>query len=436
LVLENPDFKKVQNVFKVLRIQGTKNLKKEWNMRCILKTVIILFALSLAGVFATGLSLHVNYKTDAFRLPEETVKKLVIDALATQLSMQNYSEGFISLYSKNASKEIYLTVYLLMDGVFGITGFRLDIENEHIVRVIPDYVEEEPLDPMVCGTCPDPELQVVVAYVTDFLSTTMPSVTKTKDALIKAGVKFVLLKDNEESKTSMLNYLSCPKMVMWSRIGHGSTSGAIMFGPKGLSGSLTTKDVTSAPYKDAIKKKFFPFNCCYVGGNKNTFGKGMISSGASWMCAGDDVSIATGTSEPVWANFMVDVCTKNAEVIASFDKYMKTARDKWRYQSASTGPYYPFQVNTSVDQYTIAKIKNGVFSVSIHAHQVVFNQMPGSVSIYTLEGQMVHQFYSAQNTGVWNLQTVNNRQANAGIYVAILKSSGKSIQQKLFRIVR
>lgn len=404
-------------------------------MRLAAKMMIFLVMLFLIVAFAE-IPLTVAYKTDAFRFGEDNIKLLVLDALKIKLTEQDYSEGFVYAYSKQEGKEQYLVVNLLKPDTYGITSFRLDLNNQRVARVIPGYVEEEPLDPSVCGTCPDPELRVILAYITDFPNSTVPAVNKVKDALTAAKIKFILLKDSEESKTSVLNYLSCPKMIVWGRVGHGGTNGAIMFGYKGQSGSLTTKDITTAPFKDVIKGKYYPFNSCYVGGNRNTFGRGLISSGAVWMCAGDDVTIYAGSSEPVWANFLVDVCTKNTEVIATFDKYMKTAKDKWRYQSIGTGPYYPFQDQTVVKAPVMSNVKDNVFSLSVNSTAVTFNHVPGTISIYTVAGKLIYEILSTQPRTSWNCNSFNNQNVDAGIYVAVLKYNRNNRIQKLFRIVR
>ncbi|MBN1984315.1 MAG: T9SS type A sorting domain-containing protein [Chitinivibrionales bacterium] len=398
------------------------------------KMVIFICVLFFTGALAE-LKLQITYKTDAFRLNDAAISHVVLNALKTELAQAAYSEGFVYVYSKQNGKEQYLVVNLLKPNTFGITSFRLDLYDSKVVLITPDYVEEEPLDPSVCSTCPDPELQVVVAYITDFASTP-PEANRVKDALTKAGIKFVLLKDSEESKTSILKYLACPKLIMWARVGHGAASGAIMFGYKGQGGSLTTKDVTTAPFKDLIKGKYYPFNCCFVGGNKNTFGKGMISSGAIWMCAGDDVTIYAGSSEPVWANFTIDVCTKSSEVIATFDKYMRPqTKDKWRYQSQGSGPYYPFQQQTALLTPSSSGA-NSFFSLSVTSNTVNFNQAQGTISIYGLTGKLIHEINSTTNQTAWDRTTTNNQSINAGMYIAVLTDKSKNKIKKPFTILK
>ncbi|MBN1982405.1 MAG: hypothetical protein JW795_12805 [Chitinivibrionales bacterium] len=403
--------------------------------------IIRIFILFVIAVFLMpsfgNIPLQITYKTGVRQLDEESVKQLVFNGLKSVLAQSSYSEGFVHVYDKNNDKEQYLVVTLLKPESFGIESFRLDVYHQQIVRVTAGYLEEEPLDPSVCGTCPDPELQVVISWATDFKKTTEPSVQKVDKALTDAKIKHVVLVDAQESKSAMLNYLSCPKLAIWGRVGHGATNGSIMFGYKGQNGNLTTKDVTSAPFKDVIKGKYFPFNSCFIGGNKNTFGKGLITGGAVWMCGGDDVSVSTGSSEPVWANFLVDVCTKNAEVIATFDKYMKTAKDKWRYQSQGTGPYYPFQGQTQIALPSGTSTMDHAFSIHSGNNTVTFLNAPGKIVIYSLSGKSLVELQSLGNRAVLDLngETTN---LQTGVYIAAIRKAANQgiITSKIFRIAK
>lgn len=400
------------------------------------KLLFVQFLLVLLSTLSFAVpKLEFTYTTDAFRIDEADLTDLVIKALQSELDVDQFNEGFCTIYSKQERQEEYIVVNLLRPNQYGITTYRLDLHENAIIRATPDYIEEEPLDPNVCGTCPDPELELVFAYITDYPSSTQPAVDKVIAALKNAKVKYAVLKDAEESKQSILNYLACPKLVMWGRIGHGGSNGAIQFGYKGKSGSLSTKDITTSPFKEVLKGRYFPFNCCYVGGNKNTFGKGLISSGGIWMCAGNDVTIGAGSSEPVWANFMIDVCTKNTEVIATFNKYMKNAKDKWAYQSQGSGPFYPFKEATALTPFQPIPQSPADFTISVASSRVNFSHLPGSITIFSPSGKIIRQLGSSMGQTSWSLADGAHHRVPAGTYIAVLTTEKQMGIQRMFSIV-
>lgn len=288
---------------------------------------------------------EVNYKSQNFCMSQEKIIELANDTLHINSGTTVYSDAIIYAYSKNDGKENYLVVDLLQPNQFGISTTRLDVDVDQycVTKIQEDYVEEEPLDPYACGTCPDPDVQVLIAYITEFQSSTLPAVNKAESAFTKAKLKVKKLKDGEENKNSLLDWLSCPKLIMWTRVGHGNVN-VIRFGPKGSNGNMSADEFLKDPFKSVIKGKYYPFCSCYVaGGQKAVVGRNLIKSGGRWMCGGDDVPLYVGPAESAWANFLVEICN-GTEVASAFDKQLRNlSNNKWGCQSDNKGPYYPFK---------------------------------------------------------------------------------------------
>lgn len=303
--------------------------------------VIAILTINFSYVFSAP-NFEIIYNTADRRMNDAAIVELVNNFLTIENNNENYSEVDISIYSKCFGSNYYFVVELFKSNQWGVASYKLNIEDNQIKSVEPDYVEEDPIDENFCASCPDPEVQVILGLsVSEAPQTVQPAQKKVEEALRKANIKFKSLVDSEESKTSVLNYLSCPKLVLYGRIGHGMPS-SIKLGKKGSWTNITANDVSSEPFKSVITGKVFPFNSCYVGGMQATFGRSLVKSGGKWMCGGDDVELGMGSSEPTWTKFMQDICN-NEEVGATFNKQMKNAKDKWRAQSNGNGPIYPFK---------------------------------------------------------------------------------------------
>ncbi|MBN1981520.1 MAG: T9SS type A sorting domain-containing protein [Chitinivibrionales bacterium] len=74
-----------------------------------------------------------------------------------------------------------------------------------------------------CYTCPDESIDILISYQNS--STEVPSldnkVYRIKSVLEDAGEKVMLLRDINESKAVLLNWLSCRNLKLWARAGYG-----------------------------------------------------------------------------------------------------------------------------------------------------------------------------------------------------------------------
>ncbi|MBN1982107.1 MAG: hypothetical protein JW795_11285 [Chitinivibrionales bacterium] len=398
-----------------------------------LKKLIPLLLILVGGFAAANAAINyeVIFKTDAIRLSSQTITTLVDQAMQSS-TLSQYSKGYIFVYSKQEGAEDYFVLDLYKDNTLGFKSYRLDYYDSKIVCVTEDYIEESPLDSRVCGTCPDPDVEVIIAYITQF-NMIKPACVKAGQDFNNAGIKTVMLEDNQENKTSILNYLSCPKLKVWTRIAHG-TQGAIGLGSASSGVRLTTKDVTTAPFKDVIKGKFYPFTSCYVGGNQNTFGKGLISAGGLWMCAGDDVEIQAPSGTSTWSKFIPEVIIKKAEIIATFNKYMKNAADKWRFQSSGAGSYYVFGQTTVSSEQTV--VSQNSLSIFCSPQSVTFNSVNGALAIFNASGKRIFKTGNVGTTYVWDKSADGNTQIGTGTYIAVIDQGMQGMTAKPFTIAK
>jgi hypothetical protein len=220
----------------------------------------------------------------------------------------------------------------------------------------------------------------------------MPLCASTANAVASAyktaGIKTVQLSGSAESLASIKAYLTCPKLRLWAQIGHGAQGGAIQLGSMEAMGY--TPDVTNI--KTSIKGKYYIFNCCYVGGS-NIFSTTMMNCGATFLSAGDNAEVWSGTSEPAWQKMCQAVGPDKKEVIESFNSCLKVdLKDPWGYRAAGNGPFYVFPL-TGVT--TENNKKNNLFTMSVNSRTITINlyvntSVPAKIEIYTLSGKLVY----------------------------------------------
>lgn len=214
--------------------------------------VIFMCALALAGI-----RYDVIYKNDTPGMSEKAVEEIISLALDLNEESAPYFQATVGVYTKAGGDEDYFVVTLLRSDCYLATVYRLDYRDAEIVAEISDYVEENHEEEL-CGTCPDPEVEVLISYIEDAL---FPGSIQhgwgTYQMALGEGLNTVLLIGHRETKSAVIDYLACPKLKVWGRIGHG-TENSITFND--YQGKLTTSDL--AGLSGDIKGKTFIFNSC------------------------------------------------------------------------------------------------------------------------------------------------------------------------------
>ncbi len=262
----------------------------------------------------------------------------------------------------------------------------------------------------------------------------MPLCASTANALTQtlknAGLNTVQLSGGNETLSAVSAYLTCPNLILWAQIGHGAAGGAIQLGSMAPMGYPDVNRIGSS-----IQGKFYIFNCCYVGGS-NIFSTTMMNNGASFLCAGDNAFIYSGTCEPAWKNMCEAVAINNEEVITSFNKYLKLGdpSNPWGYRDDGNGPYTLFATATKTPQ----KLKNNdLFSVSVTFHTIGIHTGAKdlTVALYTASGKQVYVAEINSPTVNLNSDNLNGTKLSSGIYF-LTGSSNVSTSRKTFVLNR
>jgi hypothetical protein len=300
--------------------------------KCIPVFLMVLLLLSLV---AADVRFQINYSSDMPRaVSENRVESMVSQAL--DFDEDEYFEARVLV------TDAHFDVVALRSDRYSADLFRLFVEDTVVTRVSEELYDdfyEEPGEsdseetgcPSESYNCPDPDVQVLLSAITEF-NTAWENGRAARDALQNAGVNVVYLEGRQEAKTTILNYLSCPNLVLWGRIGHGDQRGTLHLDD---GSSFSARDLNSARAQDRV----FPLNCCYVG--NSSLSTAFMSSGATYMSAGNNVPLMVGSSEPAWRGFVVSTVTDRTDLRSAWQtKQNHSSRDNWALNIKSGGPHY------------------------------------------------------------------------------------------------
>jgi len=402
-------------------------------MSIFYKSSIVIITLCFT-LLQAAIQYEIEYKNNnSQRYGDATIRTLVSKALDPEHASIPIGSVRVHVYSKNNGKENYFHVTLFYSSAYGSKSYRLDIAHGKVVNIVEKYSEESDYDDGYCGECPDEKVQVLLSNIyAPAFPLAESKTTEVADACQKANIKVVRLRNKDESLKNVLDYLACPKLRIWGRIGHGSETGEANL----LSGEDFTVN-TIQSNKALIKGKIFPFNSCYIGGN--SFAQAMVDAEAMFICAGDNVEIWTGSSEPVWAAFSIDIITNKKELVEAFNLHMKNAKDKWGYKTSGTGPFYVTWDNTGISA-PGASTPSDIFSIMVNPNNIVLNlsSMKGAskLFIYTLTGELLYSQTSVTPQIVWDMKNQQGGKIKNGMYIAIVNNSTQKAAKKKFSIIK
>jgi hypothetical protein len=126
-------------------------------------------------------------------------------------------------------------------------------------------------------------------------------VTSAAATATKAGYKVKTLLGTAETTSEIKKWLSCPNLILWGRIGHGSKTGVYL-----KDGLLPATYFNSLP-ATALNKKVIYFNCCQT--HNPTLEPALRKAGVQKNIGGD-TNLGIGTSEPVFVCWVGKVAKK------------------------------------------------------------------------------------------------------------------------------
>ncbi|MGM0461153.1 MAG: InlB B-repeat-containing protein [Fibrobacterota bacterium] len=297
--------------------------------------VVAVWMLLYVSMIYADVQFQINYSSDMpHALSDTRVESMVSEAL--DLDDDEYFEARVLVTAA------HFDVVALRSDRYSAELFRLFVEDTVVNRVseelYDDFFEESKefdSDDSACPAetynCPDPDVQVLLSAIMEFPDA-YQNARAARDALQNAGVNVVYLEGREEAKTTILNYLSCPNLVMWGRIGHGDERGAVHLDD---GSSVSARDLNSARVQDRV----FPFNCCFVG--NSSLSTAFMNGGATYMAAGNNVPLYVGTSEPAWRGFVVSTVNERMDLETAWqNKQNASSQDDWALNIKDGGPHY------------------------------------------------------------------------------------------------
>jgi hypothetical protein len=389
--------------------------------------IVCLYAYSSAAI-----TYNIRLKNGAQQVSEKAIELLIRDALNLDKSTIPYYRSTVNAYFFKDGAANYLVVYLYRLDCYSVSVYRLDLKDSQVVAITPDYIEES-TDKEPCGTCPDPTVEALFSYINDasFPGATVHGWKAYADALA-AGVKSVILIGFAETKTAVTNYLTCPKLKVWGRIGHGSVNQIQL---SDNSSSFTTSDISKlASY---IKGKTFIFNSCHC--HNPPFETAMLSAGA-YFFAGGNIALSGGNTnrEVVYSEFFKKAIAGKMELTKAMDQAVAENNypNAWGYSGAGPAPYYLF-APTALSNYP--SVKTGDFSMRVTQGKIFFTVTTVSSEslfrVFNPIGMLVYRNSVSPESNTWDLTTSGGQKIPAGHYIAVFTDGTNSIG-KQFSIVK
>lgn len=259
----------------------------------------ILVALLVAGGigFANEAKFSVAHQEKAMNritMNDDQIKDLVVSTLGISLYDGKYSDVGVTAHDD------YYVVYLFEANSYTSECYRFQRQPDGNYTVINNYVDVPEDAQDVCGTCPDESIRIVVSgSFSDSNHVSRRYVKKAFNDLNDAHFKVKELGGSEENRTAILNWLSCKNLVLWGRIGHGSTT-QISFAGGYAGGSISPQDLS----KIDLTNKLLIINSCYV--HNSSFTQAAITQAkGKFFCGGDGVELLMNQSEAVWHSIVL-----------------------------------------------------------------------------------------------------------------------------------
>lgn len=277
----------------------------------------------------------------------------IIDIVRESMNTRSVSirEFKVSVLFNEQKAPDYLIVYGLHSETYSVTTTRIDLStttrsdlsSEYSVSAITDnYILNEDIDfsqdrkPAATGQCPDSSIQMVFSTcetgvgLTDNIPSAKKGVTSAAAAATKAGYKVKTLLGAAETTKAMKNWLSCPNLILWGRIGHGMPEGIVLYDKL-----FNAKDFQSMPAAATLEKKVLYINSCEV---HNKPIEPAILGRKVQKYIGGDTELGIGTSEPVFVCWVGKVVKKGGIAASQASCYKSLSKPATgKYGISGTG---------------------------------------------------------------------------------------------------
>ncbi len=239
-------------------------------------------------VFATVLEQHKDLAAD-------TIVKIVKDELDADFAQGPYLKAQVDVLYDGKAIPSTLIVYMLRSDTYLVEAAKITLGADYeVVSVERDYTPkdtEQTETPMILATCPDPSIQVLLSTCTMEFPTAVEGINTSYNYAVSAGYTAKKLLGAEENTTAIKNWLSCPNLLYWGRVGHGSTTGIL------LSDGTLSYTYFNTLQPSGLNDKVLYFNSCQV--FNNPLKSSILGAGAEKFVGGI-CSLWVGSSEKVF----------------------------------------------------------------------------------------------------------------------------------------
>lgn len=392
--------------------------------KCLHILIVFAFALSVQA----SVKFHFVYKQNEISNRQNNLQKVVEEALNLNDEKTLYYRAVVKVYASEQKYADYLVADLYRKDCYLIEPVRLDLKGDSVIAITYDYTENEEPDPLPCYTCPDPEVEYVISYIEDAL---FPGAIEHgwgtwAKMTTQWGMNAALVIGLNETKQTMLNWLSCPKLIGWGRIGHGLKD-CIKFNK--WTESLTAQEVVQL--KDILQGKIFIFNSCLA--HNDPFESAMMEAGVKFFAAGD-ISLS-GKKEFVFSEFFNNAIPGQMELSNAMQDAQVNYPNAWGWSSPKSGPLYFAQDPTPVQ--TISLNNTNPLSLLVNQNNVQFTTsysgQPILLTIFDVAGKEIYTNSYNNDKFIWNMTNNRGSQVAPGTYITVLKEGAnrKSNAQKI-----
>lgn len=226
--------------------------------------------------------------------------QIVRDALQLDSGKVSYSEARVKVLYNTANEPESFIVYLLQKDTYLIETAKIALGKDYsVISTEINYQEKaaDTQDATIFATCPNTSVQMVFSTCETGIPTAVAAVDRAGELAAQAGYTYVILKGSQENVAAIQNWLSCPNLIAYGRVGHGNTNGILLYDGtlsytwfQGLSAS-------------ALNGSVLYFNSCQV--HNSPLEPAIVNAGVQKFIGGND-NLYIGPSEDVFKCFWED----------------------------------------------------------------------------------------------------------------------------------
>ncbi len=280
--------------------------------RTSFKLTTVILALFLLGLFQLGAAqqakeIPIKIFSSAFKhIPglDNDAQSLIekvreeFNLYYTKEKDRKFHQVALDLVDEEKDSEVdYLFVYFMSNGKYKTDVSRVILgDNYEFLLIESNYVPGQwetsaELEGEAKGTCPDDSVEVLLSTCETGISTAVSAINTSYNDAVSAGYTARKLMGSEENTTDIDNWLCCPNLIYWGRVGHGYTGGLVLD-----DGNLTYSYFNSLG-TNALQGKVLYFNSCEV---FNDPLKSSILNKGAFKFIGGICSLYIGSSEEVF----------------------------------------------------------------------------------------------------------------------------------------